>query len=100
MLSSEGRAPNMDHVPYRGSAPALQDLMGGQIESFIDPITTNVAMLKDGTLRCLGVSTPARLPALPTIPTFAELGFPRPDLRPVARPLRAQKICRRRSPNG
>ncbi len=77
MLSSEGRAPNLDHVPYRGSAPALQDLLGGVIESFIDPITTNVAMLKDGTLRCLGVSTAARLPALPNIPTFAEQGFPR-----------------------
>ena len=77
MLSSEARAPNLDHVPYRGSAPALQDLLAGVIESFIDPVTTNVAMLRDGTLRCLGVSTPARLPAFPNIPTFAEQGFPR-----------------------
>ncbi|MDB5416089.1 MAG: tripartite tricarboxylate transporter substrate binding protein [Rubritepida sp.] len=77
MLSGEADAPNMDHVPYRGSAPALQDLLGGQIESLIDPITTNVAMLKDGTLRALGVSTPRRLPALPNIPTFAEQGFAR-----------------------
>lgn len=77
MLSGEANAPNLDHVPYRGSAPALQDLMGGQIESMIDPVTTNVQMLKDGSLRCLGISTAARLPALPDIPTFAELGFPR-----------------------
>jgi tripartite-type tricarboxylate transporter receptor subunit TctC len=77
MLSSEGRAPNLDHVPYRGTAPALQDLMAGSIESMIDPITTNVAMLRDGVLRALAVSTPARLPALASIPTFAELGFPR-----------------------
>ena len=77
MLSSEARAPNLDHVPYRGSAPALQDLLAGVIESFIDPVTTNVAMMRDGALRCLGVSTPARLPAFPNIPTFAEQGFPR-----------------------
>ncbi|WP_424812705.1 Bug family tripartite tricarboxylate transporter substrate binding protein [Roseococcus sp. YIM B11640] len=77
MLTGEADAPNLDHVPYRGSAPALQDLMAGQIESMIDPVTTNVAMLKDGTLRCLGISTAQRLPALPDIPTFAELGYPR-----------------------
>ena len=76
MLSGEARAPNLDHVPYRGSAPALQDLLAGSIESFIDPITTNVAMLRDGMLRCLGISAAARLPAFPNIPTFAEQGFP------------------------
>jgi tripartite-type tricarboxylate transporter receptor subunit TctC len=77
MLSGEARAPNLDHVPYRGSAPALQDLMAGSIESVIDPITTNVAMMRDGTLRCLAISTPQRLPAFPNVPTFAEQGFPR-----------------------
>jgi tripartite-type tricarboxylate transporter receptor subunit TctC len=54
----------------------MQDLLGGQIDSVFDPVTTNVNQLKGGTLRALAVSTPARLPALPTIPTFAELGFP------------------------
>ena len=49
--------------------------MGGTIESMIDPVTTNVAMLKDGTLRCLGISSPQRLPQLPDVPTFAEQGF-------------------------
>ena len=77
MLSSEARAPDLDHVPYRGSAPALQDLLAGVIESFIDPITTNVAMMREVTLRCLGVSTLQRLPAFPNVPTFAEQGFPR-----------------------
>jgi tripartite-type tricarboxylate transporter receptor subunit TctC len=77
MLAGEAAASMLDHVPYRGSAPALQDLLGNQIESFIDPITTNVAMLRDGTLRALAVSTPQRLPAFPDLPTFAELGFPR-----------------------
>ena len=77
LLKIEGRAPQHDHVPYQGSAPALQDLLGGQIESVFDPITTNVATLKAGSLRALAVSTPRRLAALPNIPTFAELGFPK-----------------------
>ena len=77
MLSSEGKAPNLDHVPYRGSAPAMQDLMAGVIESMIDPITTNVQQIKDGSLRALAVSSPQRLPAFPDLPTFAELGFPK-----------------------
>jgi tripartite-type tricarboxylate transporter receptor subunit TctC len=77
LLKIEGRAPQHDHVPYQGSAPAMQDLMGGQIESVFDPITTNVAQLKAGSLRALAVSTSRRLAALPDIPTFAEQGFPK-----------------------
>ncbi len=75
LLKIEGPAPQHDHVPYQGSAPAMQDLLSGQIDSLFDPITTNVAQLKAGSLRALAVSTPQRLPALPSIPTFAELGF-------------------------
>jgi tripartite-type tricarboxylate transporter receptor subunit TctC len=77
MLTGAANAPNLDHVPYRGSAPAMQDLMANQIESMIDPITTNVQLLKDGVLRALAVSTPQRLPAFPNVPTFAELGYPK-----------------------
>jgi tripartite-type tricarboxylate transporter receptor subunit TctC len=76
LLKIEGSAPQHDHVPYQGSAPAMQDLLSGQIDSLFDPITTNVAQLKAGSLRALAVSTPQRLSALPQIPTFAELGFP------------------------
>jgi tripartite-type tricarboxylate transporter receptor subunit TctC len=75
LLKIEGKAPQHDHVPYQGSAPAMQDLLGGQIESVFDPITTNVAALKAGSLRALAISTPKRLPAFPNMPTFAELGF-------------------------
>jgi tripartite-type tricarboxylate transporter receptor subunit TctC len=77
LLKIEGKAPNHDHVPYQGSAPAMQDLLGGNIDSVFDPITTNVATLKAGSIRALAVSTPKRLAALPNIPTFAELGFPK-----------------------
>ena len=77
MLKIEGKAPQHDHIPYQGSAPAMQDLLGGNIDSLFDPVTTNVAQLKAGSLRALAVSTPNRLPAFPNIPTFAELGYPK-----------------------
>ena len=77
MLSSEARTPNLDHVPYAGSAPAMQDVLANNIESMIDPITTNVQQLRDGSLRALAISTPSRLGAFPNIPTFAELGYPK-----------------------
>jgi tripartite-type tricarboxylate transporter receptor subunit TctC len=76
LLKIEGQAPEHDHVPYQGSAPAMQDLLAGNIDGLFDPVTTNVAQLKAGSLRALAISTPARLPALPGIPTFAELGYP------------------------
>jgi tripartite-type tricarboxylate transporter receptor subunit TctC len=75
LLKIDGNAPNHDHVPYQGSAPAMQDLLGGQIEGVFDPVTTNVAQLKAGAVRALAVSTPTRMAALPNIPTFAEQGF-------------------------
>jgi tripartite-type tricarboxylate transporter receptor subunit TctC len=76
LLKIDGNANDHDHVPYQGSAPAMQDLMGGQIDGVFDPVTTNVAQLKAGSLRALAVSTPQRLSALPNIPTFAEQGLP------------------------
>ena len=76
LLKIDGNATDHDHVPYQGSAPAMQDLMGGQIDGVFDPVTTNVAQLKAGSLRALAVSTPQRLSALPNIPTFAEQGLP------------------------
>jgi tripartite-type tricarboxylate transporter receptor subunit TctC len=77
MLSAEANAPNLDHVPYTGSAPAMQDLLASNIESMVDPITTNTQQMRDGSLKALAVSTPQRLAAFPNVPTFAELGYPR-----------------------
>jgi tripartite-type tricarboxylate transporter receptor subunit TctC len=77
MLSAEAQAPNLDHIPYAGSAPAMQDVLAGNIECMVDPITTNTAQMRDGSLRALAVSSPARLPMFPNLPTFAELGFPK-----------------------
>ncbi|MEN9420372.1 MAG: hypothetical protein RI988_3993 [Pseudomonadota bacterium] len=75
LLKIDGQAPEHDHVPYQGSAPAMQDLLSGQIDGVFDPVTTNVAALKAGAVRALAISTPQRLAALPNIPTFAEQGF-------------------------
>ena len=69
-------AMNLTHVPYRGTPPALQDLLAGQIDILNAPITTLVPMLRDGTLRLLVTSTARRLPAFPNTPTMAELGYP------------------------
>jgi tripartite-type tricarboxylate transporter receptor subunit TctC len=77
MLSAEARAPQLDHIPYAGSAPAMQDLLARNIESMIDPVTTNVQQMRDGSLRALAVSSSQRLPAFPNVPTFAELGYPK-----------------------
>ena len=77
VLSRDANVPRLEHVPYRGSAPAMQDLFGGQIESVFDPLTTNVATIRDGTVRALAVSSVARVPAVPDVPTFAEFGLPR-----------------------
>jgi tripartite-type tricarboxylate transporter receptor subunit TctC len=76
LLKIDGQAREHDHVPYQGSAPAMQDLMAGLIDGVFDPVTTNVAQLKAGSLRALAVSTSSRLSALPNIPTFAEQGLP------------------------
>jgi tripartite-type tricarboxylate transporter receptor subunit TctC len=76
LLKIEASAPLHTHVPFQGSAPGIQALLGAQIDSVFDPVTTNVGTLKAGKLRALAVSTPTRLPAFPDIPTFAELGYP------------------------
>ena len=63
------------HVPYRGSAPALQDAAGGQVPMIIDPASTSQALIKQGRLRALAVTNPTRLRLLPDVPTVRELGF-------------------------
>ena len=59
-------------VPYKGSAPAYQDLIGGQIDGFIDPILGSQSYAKAGQLRVIGVTSKARLPSLPDVPAVAE----------------------------
>ena len=64
------------HVPYQGSAPAISDLLGGQIHAMFDPIQATLSHVKAGKLRILGVSSSKRSSALPDVPTIAEAGVP------------------------
>jgi tripartite-type tricarboxylate transporter receptor subunit TctC len=63
---------NMLHVPYRGAAPALTDLMGGQVQVMFDNLPSSIEYIRAGKLRALGVTTAARSEALPGVPAVAE----------------------------
>src|SRR5436309_7953407 len=60
------------HVPYRGSAPALQDLVAGSVDLMFDNLGASLALVKSGKLKLLAVATPQRMASLPDVPTVAE----------------------------
>src|SRR3954470_10294299 len=62
------------HVPYKGSGPALTDLIGSQVESMMDQLTASIGHIREGRIRALAISSAARSPLLPEVPTFDELG--------------------------
>ncbi len=64
------------HVPYKGAAPALSDLMGGQTDFMLPTPQAALPLIKGGKLRALGVTSARRLPILPDVPTVAESGYP------------------------
>ena len=64
------------HVPFRGSGPMLQEMIAGRIEVGVDNLPSVIGHLREGRLRPLAVTTAARSPALPNVPTCAEAGFP------------------------
>ncbi|MFJ1298756.1 Bug family tripartite tricarboxylate transporter substrate binding protein [Pseudomonadota bacterium AL_CKDN230030165-1A_HGKHYDSX7] len=63
------------HVPYRGSGPAVADLLGGQVDSMFDNLPSSLPHVQAGKLRAIGVTSPERLPATPDVPTLAESGL-------------------------
>ena len=67
---------DMTHVPYKGSAPALTDLVGGQVQLMFDNLPSSLQFIKTGKLRALAVTSAARSAALPELPTLAESGLP------------------------
>ena len=69
------------HVPYKGSNPALVDLIGGQIDWLFDTPSAVQQHARSGTLRALAVAAPQRSPQMPTVPTLAEAGYPDMDFR-------------------
>ena len=67
---------SLQHVPYKGSAPALTDLLGGQIQLMFDSMPSAMPFIKSGRLRAIAVTTAKRSSALPDVPTVAESGVP------------------------
>ncbi|WP_454735603.1 Bug family tripartite tricarboxylate transporter substrate binding protein [Cupriavidus necator] len=72
---------NMLHVPYRGSAPAVTDLMGGQVQSMFDNTPSSLPHVQAGKLRAIAITSARRSPLLPDVPTVAESGFPGFDVQ-------------------
>jgi len=63
------------HVPYRGTAPAINDLIGGHVDAFFNEFATSMELHKAGKARILAVTTPVRVPELPDVPTMQEAGL-------------------------
>jgi tripartite-type tricarboxylate transporter receptor subunit TctC len=64
-----------NHIPYKGSAPALVDLLGGQLSFTFDTVSTSTPLIAEKRVRAFAVSGPTRASSLPDVPTMAELGF-------------------------
>ena len=67
---------SLNHVPYRGAGPALQDLMGGQIDMMFDGLGSSAGHIQGGRLKALAVASAKRAPGFPDVPTAAEAGVP------------------------
>jgi tripartite-type tricarboxylate transporter receptor subunit TctC len=67
---------NMVHVPYKGAGPALNDALAGQVQVLFDNLPSSLGHIQAGKLRALAVSAERRVPSLPDVPTFAEVGLP------------------------
>ncbi len=74
-LMNQATGLDLTHVPYKGSAPAVQDLIGGQTQLLIDAGTVLLPQVKGGKLKALAVTGPKRDPQLPDVPTVRELGL-------------------------
>jgi putative tricarboxylic transport membrane protein len=70
------RQANLDllHVPYKGSGPALQDLIGSQVEAMMDQLTASIGHIREGRIRAIAIASRQRSPDLPDVPTLDELG--------------------------
>ena len=67
------------HIPYKGGAEALTDVLGGRIDFYFCPISTALPLIRDGRVLALVVSTPVRASDLPDVPTSIEAGYPDSD---------------------
>ena len=76
VLFARAIGTEMVHVPYRGAAPALQDVAGGRVEMFITTPSSAIALVQGGRVKALAMASARRAPGLPDVPTTAEAGLP------------------------
>jgi len=74
-LFNQAARTHLLHVPYRGAGPALQDAMAGQIDAVFDNLPSSLPFIQTDKLRALAVAAPRRIPQLPAVPTFEEVGL-------------------------
>lgn len=67
---------DLNHIPYKGSAPAIADLLGGQVDLLIDGLGPALPHIREGKIKALAICTPTRAPVLPNLPTTTEAGYP------------------------
>jgi len=79
LLLNQAAGIQLTHVGYKGSTPALTDVMGNHVPLMFDGLATSLPLIKGGKLRAYAVSAPKRVPQLPDVPTFHELGYPQLD---------------------
>ena len=75
LIKRQAGIPDMLIVPYKGSGPALTDLLGGQVSAMIDPLPSSYPLVKGGKLKPLAVTGSKRVPFMPSVPTVAESGL-------------------------
>ena len=78
-MMSQGQQLEMQHIPYRGASPALQELVAGRLQFYAVSAGGLLPLLREGSVRVLAVTGPARQPNLPGVPTMIEAGFPQYD---------------------
>jgi tripartite-type tricarboxylate transporter receptor subunit TctC len=79
-LFNKASGSKISHIPYRGAGPAINDLIGGQVKVMFDILASSQPYINSGKTLALAVTTPARSPNLPQVPTMAEAGLPNFDV--------------------
>jgi tripartite-type tricarboxylate transporter receptor subunit TctC len=77
LLLNQAAGTDLTSVGYKGSTPALADVMGNHVPLMFDAIPTSLPLIKSGKIKAFAVTTPKRSPVLPDVPTFTELGYPK-----------------------